>query len=151
MLALAHVTNSFRFDAAASLADLAPLFGPVAERAWAGPEWDPRFLYPAAAADVEGCVFTLHRRGRQETWVNTLFDLASGRMQYVAFVPGVMVTTVSVALTAQPPRTRVQVTYQRTALAPEFNLEVEAAGKSDAASGPEWQAAVAGALLSRRA
>ena len=96
-------------------------------------------------------MFTLDRRGRQETWVNTLFDLAAGRMRYVAFVPRVMVTTVSVELTAGPARTRVQVTYQRTALAPEFNAEVEAAGKVDAASGPEWQAAVAGALQSRRA
>jgi hypothetical protein len=42
----AHVTNSFDFEIAAPFARLAPLFGPEAERAWAGEHWDPVFLYP---------------------------------------------------------------------------------------------------------
>jgi hypothetical protein len=43
----AHVNNTFRFEAAAPLARVAPLFGPEGERCWAGKHWDPQFVYPS--------------------------------------------------------------------------------------------------------
>jgi hypothetical protein len=43
---LAHVSTTFRFQLAAPLARVAPLFGPEGERCWAGKDWDPHFLYP---------------------------------------------------------------------------------------------------------
>jgi hypothetical protein len=39
--------------------------------------------------------------------------------------------------------TRVIVTYERTSLSPEANAAVEAMGKKDSASGPEWQRSIA--------
>lgn len=145
-MGLAQVCSVFTFELEAPLAKVAPLFGPAAERCWAGRDWNPEFIYPADGRDREGCVFRLRRRGREETWVNTVFDPAAGRAEYAAFVPGVMVTVVMVRLAAGGGQTRVEVTYRRTALVPEANPEIERLGAADRESGSEWQAALAAAL-----
>ena len=64
-------------------------------------------------------------------------------MQYVAFVPDKLVSTVDVRLTALDRlRTAVEVTYARTALDITANDDVEAMGKSDRESGAHWQQAI---------
>jgi hypothetical protein len=73
----AHVNNTFRFEAAAPLARVAPLFGPEGERCWAGKHWDPQFVYPQPARDLEGAVFTV-RHGEQSQRVGE-HDLRSCR------------------------------------------------------------------------
>jgi hypothetical protein len=88
-------------------------------------------------------VFTVQHGPHKSVWVNTLFDTAAGRMQYVSFIPGALVSTVDVQLTPlDPASTRVQVTYARTALNAATNEDVEAMGKSDRGSGSEWQEAI---------
>jgi hypothetical protein len=140
---LVHVTNTFRLQLAASLDRVAPLFGPEGERAWAGEHWNPQFLYPAPAKDIQGAVFRIQRGQRTSVWVTTLFDLHAGRMQYVSFIDGVVVTTVDVNLTpADLSHTAVSVTYTRTALQPTANDDVRALGDKDRESGPEWQQAI---------
>jgi hypothetical protein len=140
---LAHVTNIFHFDIAAPVARLAPLFGPEAERSWAGKHWNPEFLYPLPAKDTEGAVFRVQHGQHTSVWVNTLFDLSAGRMQYVAFIDDVVVTTIDVKLTPiDPSRTTVEVTYTRTALRPDANDDVRALGSDDRDSGPDWQKSI---------
>jgi hypothetical protein len=135
-----HVSNSFDFEIAAPFARLAPLFGPEAERAWAGEHWNPVFLYPQPARDVQGAVFTIQHGPHTAIWVNTLFDLANGRMQYVYVIPERLVTTIDVSLRAvDSAHTAVHVTYVRTALDPSFNDEVASRGNDDRNSGPEWK------------
>src|SRR5215471_5820634 len=73
-----HVTNSFDFEVAAPFARVAPLFGPEAERAWAGEYWNPVFLYPQPGKDVQGAVFTIEHGAHTAVWINTLFDLPGG-------------------------------------------------------------------------
>jgi hypothetical protein len=64
-------------------------------------------------------------------------------MQYVSFIPDTLVFTVDVRLSAvDPMHTSVEVTYARTALDVAVNDEVEATGKRDRESGPEWQGAI---------
>jgi hypothetical protein len=46
-----HVLNSFQLLVPAPLARAATLFGPNGERCWAGPQWNPEFLYPTR----QGC------------------------------------------------------------------------------------------------
>jgi hypothetical protein len=119
------------------------LFGPNGERCWAGPNWNPEFLYPQPGKDTEGAVFTVQHGHHKSVWVNTLFDPAAGRMQYVAFIPEKLVTTVEVRLAAvDSSNTDVEVTYARTALDSSANDEVEALGRKDSESGPEWQRAI---------
>jgi hypothetical protein len=138
-----HVSNSFHLLVRAPLARAAALFGPDGERCWAGPHWNPEFLFPQPGMDVQGAVFTIQHGPHKSVWVNTLFDPAAGRMQYVAFIPETLVSTVDVRLTAvDPSSTSAEVTYARTALDAAANDEVDALGKRDRESGPEWQRAI---------
>jgi hypothetical protein len=144
---VAHVTNSFHFAVHAPMARVAPLFGPNGERAWAGGHWKPQFLFPQPAHDTQGAVFTVQHGPIQSVWVNTLFDLSAGRMQYVCFFPEKFVFTVDVRLTpVDTSNTEVDVTYTRTALTPDVNQHVRELGADDAKSGPEWQGGIETAL-----
>ncbi len=146
----AHISNTFQFVIRAPLHRAAPLFGPEGERGWAGANWNPDFLYPQPGKDVQGAVFTIQRGSQASIWVNTLFDPEEGRMQYVSFVPGVVVSTVDVRLTALgTSSTSVEVTYVRTALDVEANEDVQTMGKSDRESGPHWQQAIESCLTAQ--
>ncbi|WP_433971819.1 hypothetical protein [Tunturiibacter lichenicola] len=148
---LAHVSNSFHFAVPASLSRASAFFGPEGERCWAGDHWNPVFLYPQPAKDVEGAVFTVQHGPHSSVWVNTLFDQAGGRMQYVSFVPDTLVFTVDVRLSAlTSSTTKVEVTYIRTALHAEANEDVLAMGKRDGENGPEWQQAIEHCLAAER-
>ena len=139
----AHVTNTFHLIVRAPLSRAAILFGPDGERCWAGPHWNPEFLYPQPGQDIQGAVFTVQQGPHNSVWVNTLFDPAGGRMQYVSFIPDKLVSTVDVRLTPlDPSRTSVEVTYARTALNVSANDDVQAMGKRDGESGPEWEQAI---------
>ena len=101
------------------------------------------FFTLSLAKDVQGAVFTIQHGPHKSVWVNTVFDSVAGRMQYVALIPEKVVSTVDVRLTAvDPSSTSVEVTYARTALDVAANDEVEALGKRDSESGPEWQQAI---------
>src|SRR5260370_12425218 len=140
---LVPVSNTFHFEGPAALGRVAPLFGPEAERGWAGKHWNPEFLYPRPAKDTQGAVFRVQHGQHSSVWVNTLFDLPDGRMQYVAFIDDVVVTTVDVKLTStDSSHTTVEVTYARTALQPAANDDVRGLGSSDRESGPDWQKGV---------
>ena len=150
----AHVTNTFHFQVNAPLSQAAPLFGPEGERSWAGEHWNPEFLYPhpssnaaSSAEDVQGAVFTIRHGALASVWVNTIFDLSAGRMQYVAVIPDRMVSVVDVRLrSATAATTAVEVTYTRTALDPSLNEEVIAHGNQDRESGAEWEKAIEAGL-----
>jgi hypothetical protein len=147
---LARVINTFDFIVRAPLPEAAPLFGPEAECGWAGAEWNPEFLYPQPGRDLEGAVFRVRRGSYNSIWVNTLFDLDGGHMQYVAFIADLLVTTVDVRLTPlDPASTKVEVTYTRTALEPAANEHVEILGNNDRNSGPQWQQAIEACLATQ--
>ena len=68
-------------------------------------------------------------------------------MQYVSFLKDKMVSVVDVQLTeVDGSRTDVEVRYARTALDAAVNHELEAMGRKDRESGPEWQQAIAKCL-----
>ncbi len=143
----AHTVNTFRFQLAAPLARVAPLFGPEGERCWAGKHWDPHFLYPQPSRDTEGAVFTVQHGPHTSLWISTVFDLNAGRMQYVAVIPGVVLSLIDVRLSSlDPSHTAVEVTYARTALDPALNDEVTAMGAADRESGPDWQKSIEACL-----
>jgi hypothetical protein len=78
--------------------------------------------------------------------VNTAFDLAAGRVQYVYVVPGVQAVVIELALAEGGPGTRVSVTYRRTALGAAQNGRVREAAEHDRVAGPEWERLIAAAL-----
>jgi len=141
-----RVTNSFQFVVKAPMERAAPLFGPEGERCWAGKHWDPKFIYPQPAHDEQGAVFTVQHGPHTSVWVNTIFDLKGGRMQYVALISDALVSVIDVRLTPVDKTTHVEVTYSRTALTPDANEDVKAMGAQDSNSGPEWEASIAACL-----
>ena len=148
---LPHLIASFNLSVHASYAVVAPLFGPEGERAWAGKHWNPQFVHPQPAADVEGAVFTIQHGPMKAVWVNTLFDVESRHFQYVYFLPDLMVTVIDVSFKPLgPDSTAVNVVYTRTALTPQGNEHVTTMQQHDQSAKMEWQQALDEYLAGRK-
>jgi hypothetical protein len=140
---LAHIQTGFDFVVPAPVDQAMLLFGPEGERPWAGKRWNPQFLYPQPAADIEGAVFTIQHGPLNAVWINTLFDKSARHFQYVYFLPGIMVTVIDVRFNpAGADSTAVNVVYTRTAISEEGNDHVKTMSEGDKSAGPEWQAAI---------
>ncbi len=138
-----HVENSFEFTVQAPIDRAAPLFGAWAERAWAGEDWKPHFLYPQPARDVAGEVFTVSHGGHHSIWVNTALDLQSGHMQYVYVMPAAQAVLIDVHLhPVNATTTAVNVMYQRTSLNSQLNDHITELGRQDSKNGPVWQSQI---------
>jgi hypothetical protein len=137
-----HVSNTFEFTIAAPLSTVAPLFGAQRERVWAE-GWNPQFIYPEPAEDKAGAIFTIQHGGHTSTWITTIFEPGNGHIQHVYFIPDAMAVLIDIRLqSVDSAKTRVRVTYERTALSPELNDHVRKIGEQDASSGPHWQKAI---------
>lgn len=146
-----HVRNEFEFTAHAPYQVVAPLFGADGERAWAGGDWDPHFLYPQPAQDVQGAVFTIRHGHRQAYWINTSFDKSTRHFQYVYVIPEAMIVLIDVHFSeVDAANTKVNVAYERTALDPGANEHVKELGEADRDSGKEWNTAVNDYLAKRK-
>jgi hypothetical protein len=144
----AHTHESFSFIANAPMKDVAPLFGAAREKVWA-PDWNPQFIWPVPAEDREGMVFSVAHGHRHAIWVNTGFDLKNGNVQYVYVIPEVMTARITLTITPEGERTRVQVDYERTALAEEASPLVAHTAAADAKAGAEWEEQINGYLARR--
>ena len=94
-------TNSFDLVVRLPLAQTAALFGPEGERAWAGNDWNPEFIYPQPAQDQLGAVFSISHGQHRAIWVTTAFDIDARHFQYVYFIPDILVTTIDDYLRVQ--------------------------------------------------
>jgi hypothetical protein len=146
-----HTETAFDLVVHASYSETAPLFGPEGERAWTGKHWDPQFIHPLPARDVEGAVFTIKHGPFNATWVTTVFDMEARHFQYVYFLPDLMVTTINVRFKpVDAASTQVKVIYTRTALTPAGNEHVTAMTDGDQNSGKEWLDAIDAYLAGRK-
>jgi hypothetical protein len=84
-------------------------------------------------------VFAVAHHHHEAVWVNTEFDLRSGHVQYAYVIPEMLVTVITVKLTAHGSDTYVEVEYDRTALNSEANAHVEEMAKQDHVASPEWE------------
>ena len=140
---LVHVRTEFDLTVRAPYSVAFPLFGPGGERSWAGADWNPRFVYPSPAADIEGTVFTVRHGAHQAVWVNTAFDVERHHIQYAYFISDVMVTTINLTFLAlDSASTKVSVVYDRTALSVAANEPVQQFGVADRARGADWEKAI---------
>jgi len=143
-----HTREEFDFVADAPVDVAFPLFGAEGERAWA-PGWDPRFVWPADATDLAGMVFSVAHEDKTAIWVNTAFDRAANRIQYVYVIPDVVVTVITLNLTPRGPSTHVSVSYERTALTGSAEELVRQMARNDKKSGPDWAEQINGYLKKR--
>lgn len=132
-----HTREQFSFVANAPFEVAWPLFGAHRERVWA-PDWQPRFIWPEKACDQEGMVFKVSHGDRHAVWVNTAFDPAARRIQYVYVIPDVVVTVITLKLTAQGASTSIDVIYERTALSQTASAAVTEMAARDRIAGKEW-------------
>jgi hypothetical protein len=138
-----HVRSEFELTVRAPYSVAFPLFGPDGERSWAGADWNPQFVYPSPAADIQGTVFTVKHGFRQAVWVNTLFDVEEHHIQYAYFIADVMVTTINLTFfPLDSANTKVSVIYERTALSVAENEHVQQFGAADLARGADWEKAI---------
>src|SRR3954463_12159802 len=138
----------FEFIAHGPYAQVFPLFGAEKERVWAGKEWDPTFVYPKPANDVEGAVFTVkHGHATTVPWVNTAFDQQSGHVQYVYLIPDTLTTLIDIHIAPQDAQnTKVDVVYERTALTAGGDERVRRMAEQDRRAGREWSEQINGYL-----
>jgi hypothetical protein len=133
-----HTRTEFSFTVDAPFDQVAPLFGANEERKWS-PGWNPQFIYPTPACDLQGMVFKVAHGQLTSVWVNTAFDLAAGHIQYAYVLNDAMATLIDIHLTRESAqKTGVTVVYERTALLPEASEHVQYFTKSDAGAGKEW-------------
>ena len=150
--AIVHVRNEFEFTAHAPYQIVAPLFGAEGERAWSGGHWDPHFLYPQPAEDIQGAVFTIRHGHRLAYWINTSFDKSARHFQYVYVIPEAMIVLIDVQFSEiDAANTKVNVAYERTAVHPEFNEHVKEMGNTDRHNGKAWGTAINDYLAKQRA
>jgi hypothetical protein len=137
----AHTEEKFVFTARAPMEQVAPLFGADRERVWSS-KWEPTFIHPLPATDAQGMVFTVAHGHLASVWVNTVFDLKNGRVQYVYVIPDALATVITLQLTPQRNETHVEVEYARTALSAEADEHVRHMAEQDRSAGTEWETAV---------
>ncbi len=147
-----HTETSFDITVAQSLPLATVLFTPEGERAWAGPGWDPHYVYASGEGrDGEGAVFTTRHGEHELTWVVTKRDMDARHFQYVYFIPHVLVTTVDVRFSVLGEgSTRVHVTYARTAATAEGEEAVRSLTEGDQKAADEWQKSIDAYLKSQR-
>ena len=149
---LMHAETAFSLVVHLPYSETAPLFGPEGERAWAGKHWNPQFIHPQPASDVEGAVFAIKHGPLNAVWVTTAFDVAARHFQYVYFLPNLLVTTIDVRFNPlDEATTHVKVVYARTALTPDGNQHVVALTEGDKSAGKDWQQAIDSYLATREA
>lgn len=90
------------------------LFTPRGEELWAS-EWVPRFPVPVPDDTEPGTVFATSGHGRETIWLVTGRE-PGRRMCYARVTPGEQAGTITVTLTPAGAGSRVEVTYQLTAL-----------------------------------
>jgi|CZKL01.1.fsa_nt_gi hypothetical protein len=146
-----HLETSFDVVVHASYAETAALFGPEGECAWAGKHWDPQFIHPSPARDIEGAVFTVKHGPLSAVWVIATHDTDGRHFKYVYFIADLMVTTIDVRFTPiDTATTQVYVTYARTAMTPEGDEHVVAMNSADKNSGKEWQSGINSYFANRK-
>lgn len=147
---VAHVKNGFEFTVQAPYNTVVPLFGASGERAWGGEHWNPKFLYPSPERDQQGAVFTVAHGHLHATWVNTVFDVESGHIQYVYVIPEAQAVVIDLHVRSiDASTTGVKVVYERTALDPSLNDHITELGRHDRESGPEWAREITKAIASK--
>lgn len=146
-----HTETTFDVVVHAGLAETAVLFSPEGERAWAGKQWDPHFVYPLPERDQQGAVFTINHGPVKAVWVVTQHNLEARHFQYVYVISDLMVATIDLDFEViDPATTKATVTYARTAISPEGDEHVKAMTEGDQTAGKEWQAAIDTYLASQK-
>lgn len=112
-------------------------FTPRGESGWA-PEWEPVFHGPAEDDSAPGTVFEVIHGHSHSVW-QVVDRIDSAYLRYARTTPGVSAGTVTIELTPEGPGSRVDVTYQMTALSVDGEAELAALATDPELSPSAWQ------------
>jgi hypothetical protein len=102
------------------------LFTPVKEKLWLK-HWEFTPIYHEAEfLEEAGAVFkTQHGDQPEEIWVIADYDNVQHHVQYVRFLPDLLLTTINIQCVEKNGQTAVTVTYTRTGLSDAGNRKLE--------------------------
>ncbi|KAB2857952.1 MAG: hypothetical protein F9K46_12385 [Anaerolineae bacterium] len=122
-----RISHSHTLEFTAFIEQVFPLFTPVKEKLWLA-QWQFIPIYHTTASlEESGAVFkTQHGDQPEEFWVMAGYDLQEHRVQYVRFLPDLLLTTIDIQCLAKGDKTRVSVTYTRTGLSEVGNTKLTA-------------------------
>ena len=141
-----RIRETGRFELRLPLAEAFKLFTAEGERLWV-PGWSPEMLAPLPQAP--GLVFRTGEGAERTIWTVLESDAATGRLLYSRVTPASRAGLVEVVLSEAGDLTRVQVSYDLTALSPEGEAALDAyRGAKFAEMMNQWRALIA-AFLSR--
>lgn len=110
----------------AAAAEVFPLLCPVRECEWVE-GWKPHAVYSYSGYAEAGCVFTTPEDDAEAIWVVTRHDPENHRIAFVKTTPGIVVTTIDIALREDATGgTEAEVSYTYTALSENGRAVVEA-------------------------
>lgn len=133
--------QSGRFEIDLAFDDAFKLFTAEGERLWV-PGWSPEILGPLPQAP--GLVFMTGEESERTIWTVLESRPDKGVLRYSRVTPGSRAGLVEVRLEPTGDRTRVQVTYDLTALSPDGERDLEAYSAPRFAEMLEnWQALIA--------
>jgi hypothetical protein len=112
-------------------------FTPRGERGWA-PEWEPVFHGPAEDDSAPGTVFEVVHGHHRSVW-QVVDRRPSTHLRYARTTPGVSAGTVTVDLSPEGAGSRVDVTYQMTALSADGEADLAAQATDPDRSPCTWQ------------
>ena len=122
---------------------LLQLFGPEGERAWAGKHWNPEFLHPQPAADIEGAVFTIPH-GAIQRRLGQHPPSTSTRAIFNTSISCPISWSLSSMSALNPPRRPqpASTSSTREQHHADGNAHVAAMSHGDQSAGKEWQQAI---------
>lgn len=138
---MTRVRLTGEFDVALPPTRAFPLFTPRGERAWAD-GWDPHFPDDPSDDTDPGAVFETAGHGHHAVWI-VLDRRAPSSITYARVVPGDRAGTVTVSLAESDGGSRVQVTYDLTALRPEAEPALAKFAADYPAYLTSWETAIA--------
>ncbi|MBI5931012.1 MAG: SRPBCC family protein [Chloroflexi bacterium] len=125
MFTAQRISHTHTLEFTASAEQLFPLFTPVKEKLWLA-HWEFTPLYhDTEFLEEAGAVFkTQHGDQPEEFWVMADYDPQQYLVQYVRFLPDLLVTTIQIQCESLGNQTRARVTYTRTGLSEAGNVKL---------------------------
>ncbi|GMV05015.1 MAG: hypothetical protein AMXMBFR53_12950 [Gemmatimonadota bacterium] len=125
-------------DVALSRQATFPIFTPEGERLWI-PRWAPTYPEGGTPEPRGGLAFQTEKEGATATWLVTRWEPEARRAAYAYVLPVKWATTVEVEVRdLGTGRSRVEVTYHVTSLAPSADVDVAALAEGYQARLAAW-------------
>ena len=111
-----RVSHTYEQTINGTVNDVMPLYCPVRERDWVV-GWNPKTVYSHSGLVEKDCIFITQQGDMDVVWIVTDYNLATGHVEMIYHVPGVLVTKLDIQVTPlAEEKTKAVLTYSKTSL-----------------------------------